>query len=333
MSLQGRLDQVALTGRGTHVLMWAYIVTSAVLAIWSIGEVVSPWPTVVALAVLIGVGVVLTLDNSEPLQRSTAVMTVVAWVAVALFVSWQLEVAGGHSQWYFGAGTVTMFFIGLRGRLGIAWLGFIAQSLVIVAWGYTTEFGVVTALLLVGKQLPILLVGTLFTVGLRRTTATMARLTERTSNRAIVEAAQLASTNERNARLQELDAIATPLLARLVEGTPLTDADRMEFAVAEAELRDGLRARSLTVPPVVAAARAARQRGVQVVLLDDRYPDLPDATTLAAITSELVAALDSATTGRVVARLLPPGRSDAATILSDTGTAQEHRVVPEPGAS
>ena len=333
MSTPARLDQVALTGRGTHILLWAYVATSAVLAIWSIGEVASPWPTLLGLGVLVGVGFLLTFDSSEPVRRSTALIAVIAWIVVALLISWQLEQAGGHSQWYYGAGTVTMFFIGLRGRLGIAWLGFIAQSLVIVLWCCTTEYGPLTALLLVGKQLPILLVGTLFTVGLRRTNATIARLTEKTSNRAVVEAAQLASTDERNARLQELDAIATPLLARLVDGTPVTDADRIEFAVAEAELRDGLRARSLTVPAVVSAARAARKRGVQVVLLDDRYPDVPDATTLATITGELVEALDAATTGRVVARLLPSGRSEAATILSDSGMVQEHRVVPEPAAS
>ena len=330
MTATTRLDQVALTGRGTHILLWAYVATSGALAVWSIGEVRSPWPTLLGLLVLVGVGVLLTLDSSQPLRRSTAVTVAFAWTAVSVLVSWQLEVAGGHSQWYFGAATVTMFFVGLRGRQGIAWLGFLAQAVVIVLWGATSEFGVVTALLLVGKQLPILIVGTLFTVGLRRTTSTIARLTAKTSTRAIVEAAELASTAERNARLQELDALATPLLARLVDGTPLTDADRLEFAVAEAELRDGLRARSLTVPAVVAAARAARQRGVEVVLLDDRYPEIPDAATLETITSDLVTALDAASAGRVVARLLPPGRDEAATILSDTGAEQLHRVIAEP---
>ena len=330
MTATTRLDQVALTGRGTHILLWAYVATSGALAVWSIGEVRSPWPTLLGLLVLVGVGVLLTLDSSQPLRRSTAVTVAIAWTAVSVLVSWQLEVAGGHSQWYFGAATVTMFFVGLRGRQGIAWLGFLAQAVVIVLWGATSEFGVVTALLLVGKQLPILIVGTLFTVGLRRTTSTIARLTAKTSTRAIVEAAELASTAERNARLQELDALATPLLARLVDGTPLTDADRLEFAVAEAELRDGLRARSLTVPAVVAAARAARQRGVEVVLLDDRYPEIPDAATLETITSDLVTALDAASSGRVVARLLPPGRDEAATILSDTGAEQLHRVIAEP---
>lgn len=322
-----RLDQVALTGRGTHILMWAYVITSAVLAVWSIGEVRAAWPTIVALAVLVGVGVILTLDSTEPLRRSTAVITAVAWTIVAALVSWQLEIAGGHSQWYYGAGTVTMFFIGLRGRLGIAWIGFAAQSAVIVAWGATTEFGVGTALLLVGKQLPILMVGTLFTIGLRRTTSAIERLTEKTSTRAIVEAAQLASTAERNERLQELDALATPLLARLVDGSTLTDADRLQFAVAEAELRDGLRARSLAVPAIAAAARAARLRGVEVVLLDDRYPADVSEETVAEVAAEIAEVLDGASGGRVVARLLPEGRAETATIMTDTGERQRHRVI------
>lgn len=322
-----RLDKVALTGRGTHILIWAYISISAVLAVWSIGEVRVAWPTVVGLVVLLGVGVILTLDSTEPLRRSTAIAVAVAWPIVAAHISWQLEVAGGHSQWYFGAGTVTMFFIGLRGRLGIAWLGFAALSAVIVAWGATTEFGVVTGLLLVGKQLPILIVGTLFTIGLRRSTATIERLTEKASTRAIVEAAELASTAERNARLQELDALATPLLARLVDGSTLTDDDRLQFAVVEAELRDGLRARSLAVPSLAAAARAARLRGVEVVLLDDRYPADVSEETVGEVAAAIVETLAEASRGRVVARLLPEGRAEVATIMSDTGERQRHRVI------
>ncbi|MDH6179885.1 hypothetical protein M2152_000067 [Microbacteriaceae bacterium SG_E_30_P1] len=327
----GGVDKVDFTGRGTHILLWAYIVASGILAVWSMDEISTPWPTVLGLGVLVVIGILLTADTATPVRLSTALISAVAWTIVALASTWYIVVPGGHAQWYYGAGTVTMFFLALRGRLGIAWLGFGAQSAVIVVWGLTTDVGLIVSLFLIGKQLAILLVGTLFTVGLRRADATLRRLAEQTSARAMLEAAGLASTAERNERLQELDALATPLLARIVDGGPLTPEDRVEFAVAEAELRDGLRARALASADVVAAARAARRRGVEVVLLDDRNPEALDDATLRAVMADIVQALDAATAGRVVARLLPPGRDAAATILSDTGTRQEHHGVPYAG--
>lgn len=327
MSPAPKLELVALTGRGTHVLIWAYVLTMGALAVWSIDEVRSPWPTVFGVVILLAVGVLLTLDRSEPMSRLTAILVAISWLSVALLVSWQLEEPGGHSQWFYGAGTVCMFFVGLRGRQLISWIGFGGLSAIVAVWTITAGFGPLTALLLVGKQLPIMLVSTLFSYGLRRTTRSIMRLSEETSTRAAVEAAQLATTAERNERLAELDAIATPLLARLVAEEPLTEEDRLEFAVAEAQLRDGLRARALCSSEVVDAARDARRRGIQVLLLDDRYPAEAAPDVLATVRARVATALRSATDGRVVARLLPEGRDEVATILVDGELAQRRDVV------
>lgn len=322
-----RLELVALTGPGTRVLIWGYVVTMAALALWSLDEVVSPLPTLHGIAILVAVGVLLTLDRAEPMSRTTGIVVAAAWVATAVLISWQLREPGGHSQWYYGAGTVSMFFVGLRGRQVISWLGFAALSAVIAAATVSMGFGPVVAVLLIGKQLPILLVSTLFVYGLRRTSASILRLSAETSTRAAVEAAQLATTAERNARLAELDAIATPLLARIVSGEPLTAEDRLDFAVAEAQLRDGLRARALVAPEVVEAARDARRRGIEVVLLDDLYPAEADPAVLDSVRSRVAEALRSATDGRVVARLLPEGRDEIATILVDGVGMQRRDVV------
>ncbi|MGX5682086.1 hypothetical protein [Schumannella luteola] len=322
-----RLQLVALTGPGTHVLVWGYVVTMAALALSSLDEVRSPWPTVHGVAIMVAVGVLLTLDRREPLGRATAVLVAIAWVAVALLVSWQLKEPGGHSQWFFGAGTVSLFFVGLRGRQLIAWLGFAALSAVVVVWAVSTGVSIPVVLVLVGKQSAILLVSSLFSFGLGRTSRSIVRLSEETSTRATIEAAQLATTAERNQRLAELDAIATPLLARLVGGQPLTAEDRLDFAVAEAQLRDGLRARALSVPDVADAARDARRRGVEVVLLDDLYPAEAPPEVLDVVRSRVVQALHSATDGRVVARLLPEGRDEVATILIDGERMQRRDVV------
>lgn len=324
------LEMIKLNGAGAHIMIWLYFATLAVLAVWSLDEVRAPLPTLVALALFAGVTVVLTVDTAEVQSLPATFVTVAVWPVVAVLVSWQLEFGGGFSQWYLGAGTATLFYLSLRGRPYWAWAGFILLSIVILIWGATTEIGIGTAAMLVGKQFPILVVGTLFAIGLSRTAASIQQLTTETSARAAIEAADVAANVERNHRLAELDAFATPLLTLLVSGTELTESDRREFAVAEAELRDGLRARSLSVPPVVEAAREARRRGVDVVLLDDSEPGGVEPADLEAVVEELSAALARTTEGRVVARLLPPGREGVATLLVDS-RAGSHTKVLEAG--
>ncbi len=320
-------QMVPLTGNGPRLIIWLYIATMIVLALWSLDDVRAEWPTFVGIAVFIGIGVVFSLDSAVPMTRWSTYIVVAAWPIVACLISWQLTAHGGHAQWYFGAGTVSLFYVSLRGRLPEAWIGFILLSGVIVVWGATTETGAFIALGLVGKQLPIMLVGTLFAVGLRRTIASIERLTLEASARASAEAIYLATTAERNERLSGLDAVATPLLTRLVDGSRLTDEDRLEFSIAEAELRDSLRARALSVPTLVAAAREARRRGVDVVLLDDSDPARLSESDLNAVVARVSGALDESRDGRVVARLLPPGRVDVATILIDGSLHASHEVV------
>lgn len=328
MTSRPALELVSFTGTGARILLWGYVVTIGALGVWSLDEVDTAWPTIVGLHVLLGVGILLTIDRSEPLRLSTAVIVAVAWVAVALIISWHLLVPGGHAQWYFGAGTVSLFFVSLRGRMLIGWIGFAALSAVVIVWAATTEVGIVAGLLLFGKQLPIFLVSVLFAVGMRRTTATIVRISDETAARAVAEAAQRASTDARRSRLDELDAVATPLLRRLVDGAALTDADRVDFAVAEAALRDSLRGRTLAAPLVTAAANAARRRGVEVVLLDDRHPETLDAATVVRVIGTVTDAISAAADGRVVARLLPAGRDEIATVLVETTNGRDHIVIP-----
>lgn len=317
---------IELTSRGARVVTWLYFSTIVVLALWTLDDVREPAPTILGL-VLFAIGcVVLSRDTHDVLSLEATLFSVAVWPVVTLLISWQVE-RGGHSQWYAGAATVSLFFICLRGRIVWAWIGFALVSGAIALWGATSELAGDTALSLIGRQLPILIVGTLFAIGLRRTTENIVRLTASTSARAATEAADLAATAERDRRLAELDTFVTPLLTQLVEGTPLTDDDRRGIAVAEAQLRDGLRARSLSVPLVVDAARRARLRGVDVVLLDDSDPTTLDPADLESVIAQVAEVLDEAEDGRVVARLLPPGRPDVATVLLDGSTSRRDLVI------
>lgn len=311
-----RLEMVQLTGIGARVVIWVYFATNAMLGLWTLDGVRSPIPTILALCVLAAVCVAASLDTGDRISRGTTVLILVSGPLMAVLVSWNL-VYGGYTQWYFGAGTVALFYLGLRGRIKLAWLGYAALSATILVWGTTTEIGLTNAIVLVARQAPILIVGTLFATGLRRTGDEIEKVTAAASVGAIAEATATAARRERNQRLAELEGFATELLEKLASGAPITDADRVEFAVAEAEVRDSVRARSLRLPEVVTAAREARRRGVEVVLLDDGGAAPRDPAALAAVGTALATALDAATDGRVTARLLPPGRDALATIVSD----------------
>jgi hypothetical protein len=304
-----------LTGTGARVLIWLYFATMLALALWTLDDVRSPAPTIAGLMLFAAACLALSFDSAPRLSLGVTTLVCGVSVANALLISWQL-MAGGHSQWYFGAGTVMMFYLCLRGRIVFAWIGFLAMSLVIVAWGLTTSVGLAEALVLIGRQAPIVLVGTLFATGMRRTAKAIDRLRVETSMRATTTAAAEATAREREARLGALDEVVTPLLEKLVDGSEILPQSRVEFAIAAAELRDGLRARSLSTPRVLEAARDARRLGIEVTLLDDSDPSTLTPDDLERAESATVETLRAARDGQVTARLLPPGRENIATVVA-----------------
>lgn len=316
---------VPITGRGAQALVWLYWATMTILAVWDLDAVRTPGPTIASLALFALMCAIATLDRGSPLRASVAWVVTLGWPVITLAISWNLLSYGGYAQWYLGAATTCAFYLALRGRLGFAWLTFVLVSAVVVVWAVSTGLGLPTALVLMGKQAPILLVGTLFSLGIDRTAETITRLMTVEAGRAATEAAALATAVERRRRLAELDALATPLLRRLVDETELTPEDRLQFADAEATLRDTLRARALSVEPLVDTVRQARRRGVDVVLLDDSDPQQLDAGDLATTVATIEREVRAAEEGRIVARLLPPGRDEVATILIETA-AESRRV-------
>ena len=316
-----RFEMVDLTGRGAHLVMWSYVLATVVLAIWTLDGVRSPVPTLAALVLFAIVAVVVTRDRGDRMSLPATFFVIIVGVVNAILISWQL-IYLGYTQWYFGSAAVALFYVCLRGRIVLAWLGFLPVAVVLALWGATTEIGLLGALELVARQTPIIIVGTLFAAGLRRTGDDIDTFTAESSARAVAEAASIATTRERENRLTALGQLATPLLERIATGAEPSAADRLEYSLAEAELRDGLRARSLLLPGVTAAAREARRRGIEVVLLDDSDPALLSAVELGRAVTAVLDALARAKDGRLTARLLPPGRDAIATIVVD-GT--EHR--------
>ena len=163
-----RLEMIELTGWGSRLIVWTYFATMATLAFWTIGDVRNPWPTFFAVIIFGVACLALTLDTADRLSLRVSLFVIVAGLAICLLVSWQL-IELGYSQWFVGSATVALFYMSLRGRIALSWVGFALICGATLAWGMTVDSRFDDAVLVLSRQLPVLIVGTLFAAGLRRT--------------------------------------------------------------------------------------------------------------------------------------------------------------------
>ncbi|MFB2556381.1 ATP-binding protein [Herbiconiux liangxiaofengii] len=306
--------------RGLAAIAAVYLLTQGVSAV--LGSVAEPGSWALQAAVL-----VTALLAAEVLRRSPGLVPSTRRTAAVLVLC-----CGG-----FLAGVAVHAAAGLPFRYGSLWFA-VAFAFVLVAvalrrriraaaFGAAVIVGVlIVAGLLAGApagqivQLsarPVVLVG--LAVALLVVIERMQRRIALLHREAVASAGHrswtAAARAELAVRLGELARTAFPLLARIGRGRPATEEERREYARSEGELRDGLRAGVLAREPLSSAAAAARERGVDVLLLDDSGGSLDDREA-----DHIVAWLAEGIRGaheRAVGRLLPAGRDARASLTVD----------------
>lgn len=319
-----RTDVSRLLGVGTpasRVILALFISGNLAFTLTTLDAVATPWPSVIAALVVSAAGILIVLPHRDPFPLEWTLWIVLAVGASTAFISWQLPASGsiGREAWHLGANTWLLFFVGLRGRPVLAWTGFGVMAAISGLWAQEVGRGALDGLLRLQTHAGILLVGTLFRSALLRVSRRINSLNARSLELAAAAASSGAEREIREQRVAELAEVATPLLRRIARGTRITDADRIEFLLAEATLRDSVRARSLHLPEIAAATAAARRRGVEVTLLDDRGGGLPTPAAMRRLTTRITEALDNAEVQRLTVRLAPVGREVAASIVVDAG--------------
>lgn len=187
---------------------------------------------------------------------------------------------------------------------------------VTMVWAEMAGRGALMGLDLASGQILILGIATLFGGALRRSSARINALVQRSVDAAAAAGAVEAARRIQEQRATELAEVAVPVLTRIASGDELTEQMRAEIVRVEAQLRDSVRGRSLAVPAIVDAATRARERGVDVTLLDDRGAPIASGTQMIEVVRTVEKALDQAEAGSVTVRLLPPGREESLTIVS-----------------
>ncbi|MEE3851077.1 ATP-binding protein [Gordonia sp. LSe1-13] len=296
-------------------------VTYVIVTIGSGLEIRSVWNWVgltVAFVVLAGDLALLTRRRGDPLPLRDGCGALALMVIGTGTAWWSVPAATFEPAQCLPAaigGIVVLALLAIRGRVGIAWVGAVAMSLSAGIWGWARDIGFVDGIAFTSWVYPVMLFASLFAVMLRPIAAGIRTLRARAVRFAADDAALAAATDERDRQLALLDREARPMLQKVAAGHVFR-ADEVALArLIEAQLRDGIRAPAWQSGQVRAAVWQARRRGVAVVLLDDG--GMNDARGLQARLDDLVVAeLAKMRSGRVTARVMPPGRATRATIVA-----------------
>ncbi|MFC7446758.1 hypothetical protein [Rhodococcus daqingensis] len=319
-------ELLGLHTRGAKALVAAYVLTFLLVSLST-----SPGPDAVvaeltAWLVVSAGAVTLVRIAGDPLPfRPAVALTLAGAIALNLVLPvLPVPIDGLLQTWPLGAGTAILAYLCVRGRIALGWLGMAAMLASCALWAMRTGQGAGYGLGMSAINMAPLLMATFVAYTVRPSAKAIFELREQTTRRIAAEAADAAVLEERDRQLRRLDELARPLLDRIATGVDLDEHERIACRLLEAHLRDILRAPGLSDPAVAAAARAARGRGVEVILLDDRGADdaVGDAPQglLGMVAAELAAASD----GAVTVRVLPPGRSAMATVLA-SGTDRVRR--------
>ena len=259
-----------------------------------------------------------------------------AWTAILVGVAnpvvlFQIDVVGwpGCAAWCTSAGAALCCGLLARDRSREAWAGL--RLLVATSGVWALATGRDPAMILAwmaGQIIPVCLWRGVARLSVALTAATV----ENEAIGAEAVARRRAEQESQRLRQRAMDSVrerSVSVLTAVSSGRPSAPALCAQARLLEAELRDERRAPFFTGTAVIDAARAARARGIDVTLLDDRGPAEKAAGRIQdAVIAQAVRALDRADGGHVVLRLLPPRQRPG---LMSVVTADDVVLIAEDG--
>ncbi len=305
-----------LNGVAGRVVLAVYGIGTTIVALLNLNGLVVPAFGIVSIA-LFGFGLAfLALGQGEPLGIgwTAGVLSVVVAVTAISTGNILHPENPGYATWPLGAMTFLLFVLALRGRKALAWVGFAAVAAVSIGLALAAGEDVIRVVNDVARQSATLVIGTLFSILLRRATQTIAAIQSRELSRTAVEAAAATANRERDAQNLRLEQDARPALERIIAPQPFSPQDLQAFAALTVALRGGIQPVGSSGSGIADAVREARVRGLSVTLIDDRGTALPNEV-IARLEDALLPLLRSLTVGSVSVRLNPEGGADIATIV------------------
>ncbi|MFD3702154.1 hypothetical protein ACFWUP_03305 [Nocardia sp. NPDC058658] len=330
MSTTGSRDIRALLGMDTRAawfLAGFFLLAESLLASTSWNYMDKRWPVVVSLVIVgaVTIGLLRVRADPIPVLTTSAMAASIPFTTFLTLTNMSLPQATSAQLWTFGSGTVTATFLCVRGRTLAAWCGMLAAIATTAVWAARTGQGAWHGVSISIINLGPLLMATFFAYTLRPAAHAIFQLRAESTKQAGAEAAAAALFAERLAQADRLDRMVRPLLETLAGPAAVTSDVAEECGLVEAYLRDTLRAPVLATGAVIAAAREARRRGVEVILVDDHGLDNADTLVHDRILAAVTTALAGFDSGSVHIRVLPPHRPVLVTIVANNPRAGIHR--------
>lgn len=224
---------------------------------------------------------------------------------------------GTQATWYVSGVATLMAIVAVRQHKVIAWLGSGVLFLHVISWGgidYLFQSGLAGALGLVVAAHAL-------SVGLEKSASEQESYLEIAKVTEAETAVDTAIRNERSRRLTKTLQGTMPMLEKISNGQ-LTDSERLEARLLEAELRDEIRGRQIINDEVRLAVKKARGRGVEVVLLDEGGLDSSSQIERDQLRNRIASELDQIQSGRVTIRAPHQDKAKITFVASRPGTAK-----------
>lgn len=274
----------------------------------------------VALVVYLIVGLTAVFYYQElKMPLALAISVTATALIVPLLVNLNLDPSalGTPATWYVTAGATILAIAAVRQRRLWAWLGITVLTFELYSWGG------VTALFVSGLGGAIALVAAshAISVGLESSERKRVEFLEKAKATQAASAADSAIRQERSKRIAATLEGALPMLEKIATGN-FTSEDQREATILEAELRDEIRGRMLINSKLRTAVRAARSRGVEVVVLDEGGLVAISEPERNSLRDRLANELDKIKSGRVTIRSPQQTGVRATFVASQKGTAK-----------
>lgn len=274
----------------------------------------------VALVIYLIVGLSSILYYSElRMPLALALINLVVALSLPTLVNLNLpeNALGTSATWYVTGVATLMAITAIRQHKAIAWVGTISLiGQVFTLGGFDSLF--ISGL---GGAVALVAAAHALSVGLENSAKQRELYLETAKATEAATAAESAARQERSKRITTTLQGTLPMLEKIANGQ-LTDQDRQDAKVLEAELRDEIRGRNLITPKLKTTIQAARLRGVEVVLLDEGGLDTAPAALKEQITDRLAEELERVSEGRVAIRARQIGEARVTFVASRSGTAK-----------
>lgn len=219
------------------------------------------------------------------------------YIPIVLHVTHIGPVTGDYDTWYVTALALLFGSMIVREQIKLAIAGTVILVLQVVLWGgldFVSRSGLAGAVMLVVATLAI-------STGLNRTGETISRL--QTLKETEIKTTAMAEQARREHRDRVTEAIekAVPTLREIAKGSKLSRSERSKVSALAQNLEDEISGGRLVTPNMRAAVAAARQRSIEVTLIDENPFDDHE---LAHLLDIAVASIESTNVGRI--KLIAP---------------------------